>query len=288
MLIQIFFVAVLFSLSSLFCKLFSLKYGENNNSASVYTIFTAIIIILMTFLLSGFTFNPTFLTFIIALVCAVFFFLFNISFIKAAQIGNFSFLIIAQMFGGMIIPILLSTFIFEEALTFFHILGIIGMLISFVVINLKSITLKKVKISYYIWCLIHFISNGIFSLMVKVQQTVMAGAERSELIILINFYCIIIAFLFLLFNNKKKIMTVFKMNMAAFTFVFLSGVIITAAQNYNYYLISIIPAAEIFAPLQGGLLILSTLFSLFIFKEKIDLYKIIGVLISFVSILFFI
>lgn len=285
MYLTIIFMVFCYSFQSLFCKIFSQKYkGVQAVSSLVFTVIIGSFIALSSFFAGGFVFNPTSFTILCGILNALSYVLYNTSLIKATSYGPYAFSMIAMLFGGIILPVLYSAAFLGEGLNLFHILAIVIMLASFVIMNLKGLSLQGVTIKYYIWCFLVFLSNGIFSTLIKVQQTALLGKERVEMIIITYAVAAILAFVMLLFIRRKNAIKDFKTGRSALLFVLACGIFSSMAANISFYMASRLPAAVFFTIDSGGILVLSAIYAVLIFKEKLNRYQIIGIIMSLLSI----
>jgi drug/metabolite transporter (DMT)-like permease len=158
------------------------------------------------------------------------------------------------------------------------------MLVSFVVMYLKGLNLKGVKLKYYIWCFLTFFANGSFTTLIKIQQTALNGGERSEMIIITYGFAAVLCFIYLLFSRKKQAFSDFKTGRGALLAVLACGVFSTMAANINFYMASRLPAAVLFTIDAGGVLVLSAVYAVAVFKEKLNIFQVVGIIMSLLSI----
>ncbi|MDF2686159.1 MAG: Integral rane protein [Clostridia bacterium] len=285
MYLNLIFMVFCYSFQALFCKIFSLKYkGNESVSSMIFTVIMGTFISFSTFLAGGLVFNPTSLTIIYGILNALSYVLYNVALIKATSSGPYAFTMIVNLFGGIIVPVLFSALFLNEKLSLFQLSAIIVMLASFVVMNLKGLNLKGVNLKYYIWCFLTFLANGAFTTLIKVQQTALKGNERVEMIMITYGFAAIMCFVFLLFSRKKQAFSDFKTGRGAMLAVLACGVFSTMAANINFYMASRLPAAILFTVNCGGVLILSAIYAVMIFKEKLSIFQVIGIIMSLLSI----
>lgn len=278
-------VAVSYSFQSLFCKLFSDNYkGNSNSSPLIFSTIIGTFIAIASFALAGFGFAPSKTTLLLGIFNALISFFYNISFMKATSTGSYAFSIICGVFGGITIPVAFSHVFLDEKVSAFQVVAIVIMLISFVIINIKGLNLKGSTASYYFWCFALFTTNGIFSTLIKYQQEVMEGTQRSEMLVLTYGGTAVFAFASLLFTRKKSTFVDFNAGQKALIFVIVCGVCSTLATNLNLFMTTRLPVAVLFTINNGGVLVLSTLYAFTIFKEKAFPSQIIGIFMALASI----
>ncbi len=296
-----FFVVVLSAFQSLTFAMFQKKYGGNSSIAtSVFSIvegifvpvFTAVWVMfdikVSTTSLSvqyiGFDFDISLFTFLIALFNAFALFMYNTFFIKASSTGSYAFLNVSMLFGGILVPIIYTSVFHNETVMFHQIVAIILMLFSFIVLNYKDFSFKGTKWVYFLYCLILFIANGAYSTFLKVQS-IYKQSEFNEMILLTYVVMGVLAFIKLVLTQKKNVFKAFKMNKQAILFLVLGVFTVAFAMNVYEVLIALVNTAVLYTVNNGGVIVLASIFSIIFFKEKIQLNKIIGIIISIISII---
>ena len=94
----------------------------------------------------------------------------------------------------------------------------------------------------------------------------------------------IIALIDLLIKEKKDTLSAFKLNKKCLPSLIACLISATLAINLLMYVLPLIDTAILYTVQNGGVLILSALYSVFLFKEKIGSKKIIGIVIAVISI----
>lgn len=280
------FIVFAFSFQSLFCKLYTQNYkGLDNDCSIVFSVVYGLIIGIATLSSAGFYFKPSLLSVIFGVINSITLFGYNLSLVQAAKNGPYSFLNIAMLVGGIVIPMISGMLFFNSWLNLWQIIAIIIMLAASVVMNIKGFSLKGSTGKYYIWCLILFLTNGIYSSILDAHQNLMQQTERSELLIISFLGLSVLSFIYLIINRGKKALSAFKTGKKAMVYMVLSGISATFAANVLVYLLNKINAAVLFTLDNGGVLILSMVYSAIIFKEKPDKYKYIGAFMALIGII---
>lgn len=295
-----FFLVLLSTLQSFTCALFQKKYDGNNKIAtSVFSVVESIVVPLFTvgWLMFdikvsttnifvqyvGLNFHISTFTLVIALLNAGALFFYNTYFIKASSIGSYAFLNVAMLFGGILIPIFYTSAFHNETVSLFQIIAIALMLCSFVVMNYREFSFKGTKGMYYIYCFILFVANGAYSTLLKIQNIYMQS-EFNEMILLTYAFMGVFAFGTLFCTQKKDTFKVFKMNKKALIPLFFGVFIVAFTMNIFDVGLSLIDTAVFYSVNNGGVIVLATIFSIIFFKEKIRINKIVGIIISVISI----
>ena len=174
-----------FSFQSLFTRLYSANYAgpDASKATPVFSVVYGVFIAAASFLLGGMTFAPSWQTILLGLLNAGMLVLYNTSIIEAGNRGSYSFLMVASMFGGILVPMAIGQFFLGETpLTALQLPAVLMMLASLVLMNVRTISFKGASKSYYIWCLALFFANGLYGAINNLQTVVMEGAQRTEML----------------------------------------------------------------------------------------------------------
>ncbi len=263
-------LTVLFSLQSLFCKLFS-DNAKCKNPAAVPVLFTVLygsFIALSTLVFAGFRFSASPETVYFGLANGMMLFLYNLSLIKASSQGSYAFTMIAALFGGVTLPIVSMAALWSERLGALQWAGIAVMLVSFVVINAGFLSLKGAKPSFFLWCACLFAANGMYGVLMSSQQLVFDGKERNEMVIVTFAAAALIAALFLLCTQRRDTLRCFRVGAKSGAYAAVCCCVASAAANLMVFLLSRMSVSVMNAVTNGGTLALSVLYSFLFFKEK--------------------
>ena len=185
------FMVLFYSFQSLFTRLYSAHYKgpDSGQSTTAFNICFGAFIGLATLITGGFSFAPSWQTVLCGALNAGMLLLYNTAMIESGNRGSYSFLMIASLFGCIIVPLFVGAIFLGEQLTALQIAAIVLMLISFVVMNARTLSLKGSSGAYYFWCAMLFLSNGAFSTIMNLQQKAAAslglGAQRTEMIAIV-------------------------------------------------------------------------------------------------------
>ena len=275
-----------FSLQSLFLKLFSEKYDSPDPAltSTVFSISYGLFASIATFVIAGFRFAPSSLTLGLGALNAVMLFTYTASMIQASRCGSYSFQMISVLFGGILVPMIYGALFLGESLNALQIAAVGVMLVSFVLMNLKGLTLRGSSKKFLLWCLALFLSNGFYGVIMNLQQTRMAGAERNEMIMLTFFGMAALYAIIQLFRSPKMLTRGLRVSAKYSPFLILCCCVATAAVHMMLYVLTLIDETVLYTIDNGGVLILSVLYSRFLFHEKLDRTQLIGVALAAISI----
>ncbi len=276
---------LLYVFQSFFCKLYTTACKSEKAATPVFNALFGGVIGLVTLVIYGFHFQPSAITWLFGITNAVILFVYNTALIGASKRGSYAFLNICMLFGGILVPLFISL-ASGTSFTLRQLIAIAIMLLSFVVINSKGISLKGSQGMYFFYCVLLFISNGLFGAVMDSQQLKLDGAERGEMIVISYLGTAVLSILYILATQRKDFLPSFKVGTKALLFGLGSGAVAVAAVNLMMYLLSLIqPATILFTIDNGGVLVGSAVFAAVFLKEKIALHQGIGYVLSLVSII---
>ena len=279
-------MTLLFSLQSLFCKLFSQKHAASAPAmtSTVFSITYGAFVGLATLILSGFSFHPSPQTLLFGLLNAAVLLVYNTAMVEASRSGSYSFQMICVLFGGIVLPLLHQVLFLGSSLTGIQVAAIVMMLAAFILLNRKGLTLKGSTGKFLLWCAALFFMNGTYGILMNLQQRVMNGAERNEMIILTYLVMSLAYLAWQGIRNRGTLAAGFRMKKGAMVDLVLCCVSATVAAHLMLYLLTVVEAPVLYTIDNGGVLVLSVLYSFILFHEKADAAQITGIALSAVSI----
>ena len=298
-LIYIGLIIFLYSFQTLFCKMFSDRYpGKPHLSSPIFCILQAVFITITTYAFNSFHFFVSPLSLFFGILNALILFGYNTSLIKAGALGSYAFLSVSYLYGAIIVPSLYGILFLKEPITLLKIIGIIEIAKSvadknvFVILNkcdlnsdmnIDEIKLKNSSVKYYIYCILLFLFNGAYCTIIK-MQTIYHDEEKQSMIMITFALMGVIALIDLIRKEKENTLQAFVLSKKCFPSLILCLISATLAINLLMYILPLIDTAILYTVQNGGVLILSALYSIFLFKEKIASRKILGIIIAVVSI----
>ncbi|MBQ3085299.1 MAG: hypothetical protein IJC46_07630 [Clostridia bacterium] len=280
-------VIILYSLQTLFCKFYTNFYaGEDTErsalAAPVLGILQSAFIPLVTLAFIGFQFSASPKTWLIGGLNAIIVFGYNNVLIQATRRGSYAFANMMLLFGEIVLVMIYCMNFVADYPTpgIIELLAIAGIGGAILLMNVEEFRFKGVKLSYYVFCILLFLCNGLYGTLLKVQENY--NAEESSEMIIISYALMGILSLGQLFiQEKKELPKAFRMNWKALLFLGLCLLVAASAINVFVYAIEMIQDTVIlYAMLNGGVLVLAAFYSVFWFKEKTSPLKIAGVILA--------
>ena len=279
-------LALIYTFQSLFAKMYSDRYiGEERFSSPVFSVIYGFVIAFCTLAINGFSYHPSLFTLLMGIGNGLVIFLYNLALIEGSRRGPYSLVMICNLSGGLLMPLFALSICGMETLSILSIVGVCLMLVAFVLLNLKDGQQQKPKKSFYFWILFLAIVNGSFSVFLSLQTNLMAGEERSEMLVTTFAFGGLFSLLYLLLTARKKFISTFRTSWKAFLCALGSCVAATAAANLVMYLYSVMSNTVVNATNQGGILVFSVLVSLLFFKERMNWKQVVGAVVAVVAVI---
>ena len=278
---------ILYTGQGFFNKLFSVSHPADASQASpVFCVIYGAVVALSTFIFSGLRIAPDGLTLLFGVVNGFALFFYNYSAIHAAKSGPYTLQSMMSSFGNILIPLMVSLFAWGEQISLVKGSGIVCMMLAFFVYNGGKINRSDIASSGFIWFVMVFLANGVYSLLNAAQQRYEAGAFRSDMIIITFLTAAVISGIYIMIPGNRTAVRAFHMPVKAAVFAIASSLCAAAAINMLMLTLSYVPAAILYPIEAGGILIASTLLSRAVLGETICLHKCIGIAAAVAGLVF--
>ncbi len=276
-----------FSFQSLFTRLYSANYAgpDAGRATPVFSVCYGVFIAAASFFLGGMSFAPSWQTVGLGLLNAVMLVLYNTSIIEAGNRGSYSFLMVASMFGGILVPMAIGLLFLGETLSGLQVVAVLMMLASLVLMNVRTISFKGASKSYYFWCIALFFANGLYGAINNLQTVVMDGTQRTEMLTILYLCSALAAIGMEVAQGKGKALAEgFRMGRKSAIFLLVTCLSATAAANLLLYILTLMESSVLYTIDSGAVLVLSILYSLVLFKEKPTWEQVVGMAVAVASI----
>lgn len=277
-------IILLYSFQTLFCKLYTDRYpGKPELASPVFCVLEGIFVTLFTFAFGVFRFSLSPFTLLMGVLNALALFAYNMSLIKAGSRGSYAFMNVIMLFGGLSVPSVYGAVFLNESISVIKVLAIVAVLVSCLLMNLEDIKLKNTPISYYVFCLILFVANGMYGTFVK-MQSVYRDDQKQEMIMLTFALTGLIAFVQMLLTQKKETFSAFRLNKKCVLPLIVCILSASLAINLLVLVLPLVNTAVLYTVENGGVLVLAALYSVIFFREKLRPVKTAGILLAVAAI----
>lgn len=282
MLFMLFILALLYSFQSLFCRLYT--SARNGEGAVQFSVIYAAFVGFSTLAMNRFAYAPSGITVLLGLVNAMVLLTYNIAMVRCGNLGSYAFMMVCTLSGGILVPMVYDALYLGYVFSPFQLIAIALILIAFVLMNLEGFTAKK-NARYLLWCAILFIANGMYGVILNLQQTLMNFTLRNEMIITTFLGMALMTSAFQLLVARKDFLNGFKMSRSAALHLFLSALSATLAVSLLMILMKSVNLTLLSVMDNGGVLVLSALYAFTLFKEKLKPSGILGLLLVGIGII---
>jgi drug/metabolite transporter (DMT)-like permease len=261
---------ILYTLQSFLTRLYSDHYpGDPDMASPVFTIVSGLVVVFSALAVTGFRFAADWQTILLGLFNGVALVVYNNSIIKASQRGPYSVMMVFQISGAIIIPILVAAVAFDDQISVVQIVCIAVVLLSVYLIGKKDGEAKPRK-GFWLASLLLGISNGIYGSILDVQQRITGPEQKEELVAVTFAVAVAISTVILASRQKKNFFGVMKQTKISLVYLLACSVIVAAGLFFLTSLISMMDLAILYTFDTSGVLVLSVLCSCVFLKEKIS------------------
>ena len=273
-----------YAVQNFFSKLYSASYkGPESAATPLFSVFYGLIIGVATLVYNGFSLKPDLTTVILGILNGGALFLFNLSYINSAKRGPYSFQSMMVAFGNILLPLACTIVLWGEKVKVITIIGIVCMLGAFALFNAKGLHFEDAKKGYWLWIILVFIANGLYSEFIDAQSRMESGALRQEMIIVTFLSSAVISFIHLLVSQRGHIGPAFHMGGKAVLHMILASCGACAAINMLMIVLTTVSSAILFPVTGGALMIVNAFLGLIVLHEKLDAFRISGIILAVIS-----
>ncbi len=203
----------------------------------------------------------------------------SVGLVCATKTGSLSLTSLIMAYS-LIIPTFYGIIFLEEPVGIMLVLGIIVLLVSLFLINMK----KGDTLFSPIWLLfmtMAFIGNGGCSVIQKMEQLAFDGAYKNEFMFVAALFSMVLTFVIWLFDGKKKKAELRE----AAPFAVFNGIVVGAMNLAIMFLTGLLPNAILFPSVSAGGIVVAFLIATFVYKEKINKTQLAGYIAGFLSVI---
>jgi drug/metabolite transporter (DMT)-like permease len=221
------------------------------------------------------------LTIVLGILFGPLFILTMLFYMKAMENGPLAYSSLLFSFG-IVVPVIVGIFFWHEPALPIQIIGLILLLLTLVISNQqKSPTQATFSLRWLLFALGSMLGNGGLMTILKAHQMVMPGREVEEFIILAFGFAAILSFLIFFYRFRRKKEPVVHMHSRRLAIIILAAGLATAFGNLITVSLSArLPAIILFPTLNGGIVILATLFAVIVYRERLTRYSAAGLILG--------
>lgn len=262
---------------NIFSNNFGKKYLKNNTD--VYK-FNMLLYIgsFITLMLMG-DFSISLFTVITAFIFAVVTAASQLFFLKALKYGHMSFTTFVQC-SSLIVPALYGVVVLDEKMTVLQILAIPLLIVSMALV--LGIKREKTNSKWVLFSLLTMLFTGLIGIMQTVHQTSSHSKELFGFLTMAFLFASVLNAAFWIYEEKKQRAS-FSIKSCVPIHAGLSGIFMGIVNVINLYLAGVMPKVLFFPIANGGLIFVTSLCGVVIFKEKMNMKQWLGMLMGIIA-----
>lgn len=284
-------------LSGVGTKLYLNKYNKGLGTRYLFSTVQTLLAVIALLIIGG-NFNVSVFTLLLGLGFGLLTGIQKVFNMKALEIGPWAYTTVISSLST-IIPTLSGAVIWGEQLRTTQIIGVVLMMVCIYF----SVDFKKEKrqpqlasqeekpknkatVKWLIFCGITFLSTGFIGVFQKWHQKSDYRSESAMFLIIAFIVTILVNGVLAIKGCKQEGgVKAFKpaLSIIPIAIMVLSGVAVALNNKWNLHLSGVLPSVVMFPVVNGGGLILTTLFATFVFREKLTLKQWIGMAIGFIA-----
>ncbi len=185
---------------------------------------------------------------------------------------------------GMIISTLYGVIAYKQSITPTQIVGFILMIVTFYATTDKSGT-EKFSVKWFILAFMGFVMCGLIGIIQLIHQSSEYAHEINIFLLWGFIFSLIISVIIFIFTKKpekKQSLSLIKTNIPLIAVI--SGLFCGTVNMINLYLSGKMPSIIFFPSANGGVIILSSIAAITIFKEKLSRRQTIGIITGIIAV----
>lgn len=276
---------LLYTLQSLFCKIYNDNYpGRKNLSSSVFAIVTGLIVTVVSCIFAKFSFEFSNILLLMGILNGITLMIYDFAIIGASEHGPYSVLMVFMIAGGIIVPTAVSWIFLETPFSIIHLVCILVSVFSIYLISKKQGESYKDKKKFFFECTLLGLANGVYGSMFKIQEYLsgkgVMPAEEKGLVALTYVVAAVLSFIILAVKYRKDgVRAIAVQNRKSLIFLLLCGIIMSLAVNLMVKIIPLVNVAILYTLDNSCVFLLSVICSCVFFKEKLSKTNIAGCVI---------
>ena len=262
----------LLALGFIIQKIYQKSSSSSNESSIIFSIISACCSVVVLIFLNGFSFSITWYSAINSILRALCCLLYTVLGFQIMREGKVAFYMLFLMSGGMLVPAVWGWVFLKEIINPFHVIGVAVIIFSIILSNSGS---TRPSSKTLLKCCAVFVLNGFVSVFSKLHQinTTYASVGTTEYAMLGTLASILtsialLSFLVIKNNTKSELRGHFKLR--TLLLVPLYSAIGTISSLLQLEGAKNLPASVLYPMITGGTIILTGVFALLFFGEKLS------------------
>lgn len=267
-------------------KLYQRHVGADLVSALIFNTLTGLLSAILFFAVNGFRVSVTPFSLLMGFCASLFCVSYSLISFRILEMGNMALYTLSLMAGGMMVPYVFGLLFLNEPPVLLRFIGLFIILFSVI---LSNFSLKNSRPLLIVLCLSVFFLNGFVSVSSKLQSSGLYPAvSSSDFIVISGFWAFLLSGAALIvFRKKADRKPSSPLNLTALGLIFLH--IALSKVSYLFQLIGAetLPASVLYPFITGGSVVLSALFGILFFKERVSKKVVISTVLCLIGTLLF-
>lgn len=279
----IFVAVLLFAVQTLCFKEFNHRYMKNKADYFLFSSLYFVLVVAALLAFYGFgSIAPQ--TFLIAIPFGIVFITSILLYMKAMETGSMSFSALVFSFG-LLVPVLFGQLFWQENIGFLQVLALGVLFISFYLAGgLKREPAVGFNAKWLVLSISAMLGNGALMTLGKAHQKALPGKDVGEFLIVAFATASLVSILLTAYRVRIVKEQITKTNKVPYMFLVLGAGLTTAFGNMMALsLTGKVPAVVLFPLMNGGIVFLSSILSVMLYKEKMTSRSVAGLILGLLA-----
>lgn len=279
----IFVAVLLFAVQTLCFKEFNHRYMKNKADYFLFSSLYFVLVVAALLAFYGFgSIAPQ--TFLIAIPFGIVFITSILLYMKAMETGSMSFSALVFSFG-LLVPVLFGQLFWQENIGFLQVLALGVLFISFYLAGgLKREPAVGFNAKWLVLSISAMLGNGALMTLGKAHQKALPGKDVGEFLIVAFATASLVSILLTAYRVRIVKEQITKTNKVPYMFLVLGAGLTTAFGNMMALsLTGKVPAVVLFPLMNGGIVFLSSILSVMLYKEKMTSHSVAGLILGLLA-----
>ncbi len=275
-------VVLCISGQNIFMKLFNQRSEQQKKACLLYLIFMSFAAVMLILCVSGFRLAWHVGTVLFAAAFGICFATTILTNVLAILYGSLSITSLITSYS-LIVPTLFGIFFLKEPVSSYLVVGIVLLMISLLLINLKKGEGKgSVNLKWFVCVTIAFFSNAGCTLVQKYHQVLYPGAFRFEFMAFAMCVVLVIAAVGLRVTRTN----VPSASIRTGVFFAAPAGIMNAEVNLLVMVLASVPASFVFPVISAGGIVVTSVLALTVYRDKLSKWQVAGLVVGILSVVF--
>lgn len=278
-------IIIMFTIQLTVFMLFNNRFRKNNSCYYAFSLLYLVLTAIILMIVNGGLGDVNFITILFGFAFGIIF-IFTMNFtVIAMSKGPIGYTVLIFQLN-MLITMIVSLIFYGETINFLQIIGILLLFLTFYLGSTASTAQgKKMTLKWLMFALLAFLGGGSLGVLVKTHQYLFPGQYIVSYLVIGILSAAVVAGILIIIRRFKYGDSIHPIRHKNVIFLVLAASITSAVGNYMFLkMVSHVPAVVLFPIVNGSQIILMTIISIFIFKEKLTFRSTLGIVIGIIAV----